>query len=286
MTVLESRFPSVGATTAADVNEGEVSGGGQFNTGNARSAAMTGTVRVRIRRRRYEFSAIAVGNYAQASAPRGDGTSRTRTTAGNVQGRVRHDIWVGSRVAGFAMATARHDPFLGLDLRLRIDPGVALFAINIPKHRLWSEVGYDFLYDLRRVRQGADVSACPPGAGLILDIPNAAAGAPECTRSRHGTTHSARMFIGYINEISEHATLNLGLEYIQGFVKMRSAGVDTDGGSDRLKAWVNWEAALTTSLTKHFLFAATFTLRYDNAPLPGVKRLDTITAFNLVYRFM
>lgn len=153
VTKLESKFPTVDAATAEDTLEAEAGAGGQFNTGNARSSALTAQARFRIRRRRYEFSTIAVGNYAQATEREDNGTSKTRTTAGNVQ-------------------------------------------------------------------------------------------------------------------------------------PMRSSAVDTDGGRDRLKAWVNWEAALTTSLTEKFVFATTFTLRYDNTPLPGVKRLDTITAFNLVYRFL
>ena len=53
----------------------------------------------------------------------------------------------------------------------------------------------------------------------------------------------------------------------------------------RTKLWVNWDAALSVVLKKNLSFATTFTLRYDNAPLPGVRRLDTITAVNLAYRF-
>lgn len=285
VTKLESKFPTVDADTTEDTLEAEAGAGGQVNTGNARSGAFTGQARFRIRRRRYEFSTVMVGNYAQAAERQDDDTSQTRTTAGNIQGRVRHDVYVRSRIALFIMVTARHDPFLGLDLRLRLDPGVALFAINVPKHRLWGEAGYDFLYDLRRIRDGADTSVCPAGTRLVLDIPNAPARPETCTSRRWGATHSVRLFLGYVNNLSEHATLSTGLEYIQSFAPSRSAAADTEGGSDRLMAWVNWEAALTTSLTEKFVFATTFTLRYDNTPLPGVKRLDTITAFNLVYRF-
>ena len=41
-----------------------------------------------------------------------------------------------------------------------------------------------------------------------------------------------------------------------------------------------------TYIGKRFAFATTFTLRYDNAPLPGIRRLDTITSFSLVFRFI
>lgn len=279
----DGKFASVNTAEANDATEAEVSAGGLFNTGNARAAAMTGAARFRIRRKIHEFSAGLVGNYAQASATRADGTSRSQATAGNVQGRLRYDVFFHPRISFFAMGTVRHDPFLGLNMRLRIDPGFAFFVLNKPKHRLWAELGYDFLVDRRRIQQGADASGCPAGTGLVLDIPNVDPAMPQCASSRSVTTHGARVFAGYANLLSEYVTFNTGIEYIQGFAPLYSQ--ETYGGP-RVKAWVNWDVGLTTSLTKNFAFATTFTLRYDNAPLGVVKKLDTITAFSLVYRFI
>lgn len=268
-----------------DATEAEINAGGLFTSGNARAGAVTGGGRVRIRRKIHEFSAALVGNYAQAGIKQADGSTKGQVTVGNVQGRARYDVFFRPKISFFTMVTARYDPFLGLKARLRIDPGFAFFVLNSPKHRLWFEVGYDFLLDVRKIAAGADAAACPPGTGLVLDIPNADPTMPQCAARPRVVTHSGRLFAGYSNLLSEHVTFATGIEYIQGLAPLRSVAAETDGGLERVKAWVNWDVALTTSITKNFAFATTFTLRYDNAPLPGIKKLDTITSFNLVYRF-
>lgn len=271
---------------ATDATEAEISAGGLFTSGNARSGALTGGGRFRIRRKIHEFQAAAVGNYAQAAIRLDDGTRTSQVTAGNVQGRVRYDVFFHPRVTFFTMVTARYDPFLGLNLRLRVDPGFAFYILNEAKHRLWAEVGYDFLLDVRRLRRGADASNCPTGTPLVLDVPNTTDAAPLCAAEANVDTHSGRLFLGYSNLLSEFVTFNTGLEYIQAFAPFRSNPLETDGEKARVKSWVNWDIGLTTALGKRFAFATTFTLRYDNAPLPGIKKLDTITSFNLVFRFI
>ena len=42
----------------------------------------------------------------------------------------------------------------------------------------------------------------------------------------------------------------------------------------------------TAALSQKFSLSTTFTLRYDNNPLPDVEKLDTVTAVNLTYRFL
>lgn len=281
-----NQFASAGTADGTDATEAEISAGGLFTAGNARSAALTGGGRFRIRRKIHEFSAAAVGNYAQAGIRQPDGTLKGQTTAGNVQGRVRYDVFFHPRVSFFTMVTARHDPFLALNMRLRIDPGFAFYIVNKPKHRLWTEVGYDFLLDVRRLRD--DNAGCTGQTPFALDVPNVdpTMAAPLCTARPRQATHSARLFAGYSNALSDYVTFNTGLEYIQGLAPLRSLAAETEGGRERLKAWVNWDVSLTTALSKRFAFATTFTLRYDNAPLPGIKKLDTITSFNLVYRFI
>ena len=284
----DNKFATAGKVDDTDATEAEISAGGLFVSGNARSAALTGGGRFRIRRKIHEFSAGLVGNYAQAGIKQPDNSLKGQVTAGNVQGRVRYDVFFHQRISFFAMVTARHDPFLALNMRLRIDPGFAFFILNKPKHRLWAEVGYDYLLDVRRVRDNADTTGCPAGTNYVLNVPNVdpALAMPQCTARPRQSTHSARLFAGYSNTLSEYVTFATGLEYIQGLAPLRSLAAETDGGKERLKAWVNWDVALTTSLSKRFAFATTFTLRYDNAPLPGIKKLDTITSFNLVFRFI
>jgi putative salt-induced outer membrane protein len=282
----DGKFASISTSEAMDATEAEVSAGGLFTSGNARAGAFTGGARLRIRRKIHEFGAQFVGNYGQAGIRQPDGSIKGQTTVGNVQGRLRYDVFFHSRVSFFAMVTARHDPFLGLDLRLRIDPGFAFYIINQPKHRLWAEVGYDFLLDVRRIAEGADNSACPVGAGYVLDIPNTDPLMPRCAARPRLATHSARIFAGYSNSLSDRVTFATGIEYIQAFAPFRSLPEESVNAVTRIKSWVNWDVSLTTALFKNFAFATTFTLRYDNAALPGVQRLDTITSFNLVYRFI
>ncbi|MDC0669328.1 DUF481 domain-containing protein [Nannocystis radixulma] len=282
----DNKFATVGTSEPMDATEAEISAGGLFTSGNARSAALTGGGRFRIRRKIHEFQAQLLGNYAQAAIRQADGSRTGQLTAGNVQGRVRYDVYFHPRVTFFTMLTARFDPFLGLNMRMRVDPGFAFYMVNQPKHRLWAEVGYDFLYDQRRIRRGADNTNCPAGTSLVLDVPNTTAMMPTCAARPSVATHSGRLFLGYSNLLSEYVTFTTGLEYIQAFAPFRSNPVETDGGKERTKAWVNWDIALTTALGKRFAFATSFTLRYDNAPLPGIKKLDTITSFSLVFKFI
>ena len=84
--------------------------------------------------------------------------------------------------------------------------------------------------------------------------------------------HAVRLFAGYSNKLSEKVSFDTGLEYLQSVIV---------GPRFRL----NYVAALNTQLAERFSLAVTFTLRYENQPLPEVRKLDTITAFSLAYRF-
>ena len=283
------------AAETTDATELEIGAGGLFISGNARSVALTGNARLRIRRKIHEFSAAFAGNYGRAALA----DQPSQDTVRNVQGRIRYDVFLHKRVAGFLMATARHDPFLGLKARLRVDPGFAFFIINEAKHRLWSEVGYDLQFDARRVLADKDdcviEGAAVANGCFVIDLPNTPApaeGEPDTrphVAQRNLITHSARLFAGYSHQLSELVSFNTGLEYIQAFAPLRTSDTDPPKAGavvdPRLKLWVNWDAALTVQIRKNLAFATTFTLRYDNAPLPTVRRLDTITAVNLVYRF-
>ena len=280
---------------AADVThatELDLSAGGLFNSGNARTMAMTAGGRFRIRRKAHEFSAGLAGNYGRASVPDADGASVSRATAGNVQGRLRYDWFFHPRISLFGMATTRYDPFLGLSARVRADPGLAFFAIQEAKHKLWGEVGYDFQYDLRRTYDGVRQDCQRGGVTVqchVLAVPNVPLSTSALVVDRTLAVHSMRLFAGYLNHLGELVTFTTGLEYIQALSPLKSSDTDPpkpgDPISPRVRLWVNWDAALTVAVRKNLAFATTFTLRHDNAPLPGVRRLDTITAVTLTYRF-
>ncbi len=278
--------PSTDVTHATEL---DISAGGLFNSGNARSMAMTAGGRFRIRRKIHEFSAGLVGNYGRASTQ----STPSQDTASNVQGRLRYDVFFHPRISAFAMLTARYDPFLGLQSRVRADPGLAFYIIQQAKHRLWGEVGYDYQHDSRRVYDTKQ--DCTIAGNLVTDgcfelrVPNVPEGMGARVIDRNLNIHSLRLFAGYVNQLSDLVSFTTGLEYIQPLSPLKSSDVDPPKPGDpitpRTRMWINWDAAINVQIRKALSFATTFTLRYDNAPLPGVRRLDTITAVNLVYKF-
>lgn len=250
------------ADEAADATEFNISAGGLLSTGNARALSLTGASNLRLRRRAHQFSAALAGNYGRAAV---DTNTDPETTVSNVQGRVRYDYFVHPRVSLFAMATARHDPFQGLDLRANVDPGAAFYILADAKHRLWTEVGYDFQYDvrtdeaIREVDEDGNVVLGPDGTANII---------ADKTR----INHAVRLFGGYSNNLNENVSFNTGLEYLQSVLQPRR--------------WrINYDIGLTANLINRLALNTTFTVRVDNDPAPSIRKVDTITALSLVYRF-
>ncbi|MBC8071622.1 MAG: DUF481 domain-containing protein [Deltaproteobacteria bacterium] len=243
-----------------DATELNFSFGGIFNTGNARSIAVTGLGKFLLRRGIHQFTSSAAGNYGRAALGVRDNPEttdvnegRVAITVGNVQGQLRYDAFFHKNFSGFLMGTARHDRFQGLDLRLNVDPGIAMYAIEQEKHKLWFEAGYDFQYDVRRdeaLEVASDLGERP---------------------SKIAVNHAARLFAGYTNNLSEYVTFDTGFEYLQSFLKAK-------------RFRFNWISALNVQLANRFSLATTFTLRYENEPIQGVVKLDTITSLLLSIR--
>ncbi len=250
------------AFDADDATEFDVSAGGLVSTGNARAISVTSASNLRLRRKKHQLGANFAGNYGRAAV---DATSDPQTTVGNVQGRVRYDYFVHPRVSLFTMATARHDTFQGLQLRLNIDPGAAFYILKDPKHRLWTEVGYDFQYDVRTDEAIREVDA----DGNVVLGPD---GEPNIIADKRRPNHAVRLFGGYANNLNDNVSFNTGLEYLQSVLAA--------------KRWrINYDVGLTANLINRLAVATTFTVRIDNDPAPGIRKVDTITAFSLVYRF-
>jgi putative salt-induced outer membrane protein len=253
--------PGEAATDATELN---LSAGGLFSTGNARSIAVTGLGKFRIRRKIHQFSAGVAGNYGRAAA---DVFSEPRTNLGNVQGMARYEVFFHPRWSAFLQTTARHDRFQGLELRLNVDPGLAFYALNQAKHLAWFEGGYDFQFDVRtedaRLRRD-------PMTGEIVPGPD---GEPQVVVAKTLVNHAVRLFFGYTNNLNEHVTFDTGFEYLQSVVVGR-------------RFRLAWVSALSASLGKRFAIATTFTLRYENLPLPTVVKLDTLTSVLLTLRIV
>jgi len=252
--VAQEGFQTVAEPDPEEKNATElkVSAGGLFASGNSRLVAMTGAGRFRARRRDNQLSLAAAGNYSRG-APGPD--EPMQATIQNLQGSTRYDRFLGAGMAAFLSLSARNDRFQGLDLRLNFDPGLAYYFVDQEKLQLWTELGYDLQYDVRR---GANIRQASAD-GLALD--------------KTEVRHSARLFAGFSESLSAAITFNTGLEYLQGVP-------DTE-------YWrLNWDAGLSSSINNALSIATTFSLRFDNQPLPDVEKTDTATAVSLVYQLL
>lgn len=237
---------------AKDTTELKLSAGGLFAGGNSKSVAATGSTKLHLRRENNALDAALAGNYGEA-APQGEG--EMIRTVENYQGKIRYDRFVADRFALFLALSGLHDRFLGLDLRLNLDPGLAYYFVDIPKHRLWAELGYDFQYDFRRERT----------------IRLALAEGNQLDRSE--VRHSGRFFLGYSNAINEAFTFDTGFEYLQALKETKNFRI-------------NWDVGINSRVGGNFSIATTLNVRYDHNPLPDVKRTDVTSAVSLVYQLL
>ena len=253
----------VGSTRPADDDPSHATDltlalGGLFTAGNSRTIALTSAAKLRLRRDEHQLGSAAAVNFARA----GKVGKPTETTVENVQGLLRYDYFLTDHVSLFLQSTARRDRFQGLQLRLNIDPGVAYYFINTKTHRLQVEGGYDLQYDIRR-----DDSLQPKPAA------DAPAGAPlPPMLDKQQVLHNARIFIGYENKLRKEVSVVMNGEYIQNFA---------DSEVFRLVGDIGLKSNVADSLA----LATTFTIRYENTPLPNVEKADSIAAITLVYTF-
>ncbi len=240
--------------TAKDTTELAITGGGMFASGNSNLLALTGGFNHRLRRGDNQFSLIGVGNYSRSAAP---GKTAVATVE-NIQGRSRYDRFITTDLSLFLGVQGRRDRFVGLDLRLQVDPGVGYYFINLKDRQLWAELGYDFLYDIRR-----------DDARDIKDKEGKITGREDKTK----TVHSGRAFVGYRYKINEGVSLASSLEFLQGV-------------SDTEIRRINGDMVVSSKFTASFSLATSFLVRYDSKPLSGKQNLDTITSLNLVYSLL
>jgi putative salt-induced outer membrane protein len=242
------------AQPAADSKDGttlKLTAGGLLSAGNSRNLALTAGADYFLRRGTSQFGALAAVNYGR-SAPGQDLPSET--TVENYQGSVRYDYFFAGSLAGFGSVSARRDRFQELDLRLNFDPGLAYYVIDEKEQRLWGELGYDLQYDVRR-QEAVDASLADPD---------------EDDLTRTEVRHSVRVFAGYVNQVGSAVKFNAGVEYLQNVTEAKNARLNLDLG-------------LTSQINGSFSIATTFSLKFDNNPLPGVEKTDVVTALNLVY---
>lgn len=85
--------------------------------------------------------------------------------------------------------------------------------------------------------------------------------------------YSARLFLNYKYKLSAWATFEEGLESL----------FNVKEGKD---VRINSLTAVNMKLTDKLAFQAGYSLRFDNVPVPGAKKLDTMTTLGLVMNFI
>lgn len=239
------------ADAPADDTLWTLSLGGTVNTGNTRSVALAAGTNLAIRRGPHLISMGAQWTYGRASVRTAGAFGPWQQNADNLNGRLRYDYFITDNDAVYAVAAARRDHFAGLDSRIQLQAGYARNIFAEDKHRFWGEVGYDVTLDNFFPNPLVD-----PMSMQVLD--------------NTGVFHSARIFVGYDNHISERWTLLTGLE---GLIDVQTIE----------NVRLNWLSELGLSIVDGLAAKLQYTLRYDNLPVVGTGKLDTITILNLTY---
>jgi hypothetical protein len=314
-----------------DFTNAAISAGGQIATGNSRSVAMTGTGKFDMRRGPNAFGVAVIGNYAEAYVtpaptlvpaysytPPGGGPMVTApahvipaAAAGwaesteNLQGKLRYDRYLARDFSVFTQLTGTHDSFQALTFRLNLDLGVKYLFLDRPKTKVWFEAGYDFQYDDNYV-DGNGVEQAGAG-GPQLDV----LGVPYLIKT-NDSIHSGRLFAGGQESFTKEITLNLGLEYLQGFggnggaVASAPTGYFLVDGATPMQVTsdstagmtpihnpsisttgsrINFNALLAAHITGGISLGVGFQAKYNSAPLPGKFDTDTSTTLTLIYAF-
>jgi putative salt-induced outer membrane protein len=236
-----------------DAIELKLSAGGLFSGGNSESLALTSSGKFRVRREANQLALALAANYGE-SAPAGE--DERETSVENYQGRFRYDRFLVERLSVFVSVSALRDRFQGLDLRFNLDPGLAYYFVDAEKHRFWSELGYDMQYDYRSEDA---IQAAATSTGVFL------------TRSE--TRHGGRAFLGYENGLAENVSFDTSVEYLQAL-------------EETVNWRLAWDVGLTAAIDGGLSVATTFSLRYDNNPLPEIETTDMTSAVSLVYQLL
>jgi len=256
--------------------------GATLNGGNTRSFA--GNVGGRLFRihDNHQFTVEALGTLGGA---RGERLRDVEWTSQTALGRARYDLFVSQNDALFVALAPRHDRFAGIRLRLQSQAG---YLRNLYRptetHRIWTELGYDFTYDNfmtvekamttpvtgltpEQIRRIEEIVGQPLG-----DAPTVASTTTQRMLEPNAFVHSARIFLGYTNRLFASANLSAGAETLLDF-------------KDAKNVRVNGLIEFTSSITHSFKLGLQSRLLFDNVPVPGKNKLDTIFAMQLVYTF-
>jgi hypothetical protein len=268
---------------AADLTTLSVGAGGALSLGNANSMMYTVAGDFALRRGMNQLKAKAAFNGAKASGSRDPETQELpawENTVGNYQGLVRYDRFFSKVISGFLQVSLLRDTFQGLDARLTIDPGVAIYVIDEADQQWGFDVGYDFMYE------------------NYFDDANGTL-----------TLHNLRLATAYVNNVNAAVTFKIGAEYLlamspydQEYCETdQRKGIRLDDGQSCADAEllpnetalsdvtrVNWStlayAKLDAKVSDSFTVQTALSLRHDNSPVELSYATDDLqTSVNLIY---
>jgi hypothetical protein len=255
-----------------------IGAGGTLSSGNTQSIAANAGGQLAYRKSRHQIGLEVLGTVGFADDPSDQKTDYERNSGG-VIGRGRYDLFLSANDALFLAVQPRRDVNAGLNLRLQNQAGYLrnLYTTG-DDHRLWTEAGYDLTYDnfsrlttttVTDITGDVDPDDTMDEDGVMGTVTRTTSRdvkpAPEIV-------HSARLFFGYVNRLNAVATASLGVETL---LEPR----------DLHNVRVNALADLTSSLTARFKLGIQFRALFDNVPVAGKEKLDTITALQLIYNY-
>ena len=166
----------------------------------------------------------------------------------NLNAKARYDFFFTPTDGAFLATAFRWDPFAGIKRRNQFQIGYLRYFFVEEKHRFWGEIGYDLTIDYL-------------GALPMMEPPE----------DPHQTLHSARLFIGYENQLNEAVTYLGGVE---GLLNVE----------DPKYVRVNWDNALRSSIAGALKVELKFRLAWDRkAKERGAEQVDTATIVSLLY---
>lgn len=227
--------------------------GGNLSTGNTRSMSLAFNAKFGWKAANNSLGIEADVLYGRASVKAGGAWQPWDTSAESFSGKARYDRFFTENDTIFGSLGALRNRFAGLDSRLQLQVGYMRNLYVKPQHRLWVEAGYDLSadnYDPDPLRD--------PGTGEILEGSD--------------LFHSARIFLGYDNHLSELVTFATGLESLFDVEEARNFRF-------------NWTNEIGLKVAGDLSVGAKFVLRVDNLPVPSNDVTDTTTLLTVTYAF-
>jgi hypothetical protein len=238
-----------------DVTSFSTSFGGALSSGNTQALQATvGTIFGMVRdRHAFDLSMDFVYGRARPAASEG-----MVDTARNLRSRGRYALFLSTMDALFVAGMYRWDTFAGLDARLQGQVGYMRNLYTEDKLRLWGEVGYDLTYE------NFDPDPLPDPAN------------PDRRLKGSQYLHSARLFLGYDNQINAMMVVLMGVEGL----------LNVEEPSD---SRVNADLALRSVVVDRLQLEFKASIQVDTKPPvrpagePPLYKYDGILKLNLIY---